>query len=60
MDEMDSQYGNIWSVEADEWFCVNGHELGANDHLCLECAEDAYQNGEINARGETIAQELDP
>jgi hypothetical protein len=42
---MDSEYGNIWSNEAEEWFCPNGHEVGINDELCKECAEEAYQNG---------------
>jgi hypothetical protein len=41
MDDMDSQYGNIWSVEAGEWFCPNGHEIGIKDEPCEDCIEDA-------------------
>jgi hypothetical protein len=41
MDEMDSEYGNIWSREAGEWFCPNGHEIGIKDEPCEDCIEDA-------------------
>ncbi len=55
---MDSKYGNIWSEEAGEWFCPNGHELGMADVICAECVEDdrryGYRQAEMEMEGADI------